>query len=281
MTPSNTPDGPLRFTVDGLAVVERDAPPWLPLAEYLREHLGLTGVKRGCDCGGCGACTIHLQLADGPRLAVLSCLVPLAVAHGYRLHTIHGLAPGRGELSPAQAALHERGAVQCGFCSPGAAMGMSADGSDPEQALQGHLCRCTGYLPMRAAARSLGRRKGTVSHGPVRPAPFRYTHQHTDWHRPASISELRQRLDEHPNALLLAGATDLGQDCSQIYEAPCVLLLDGVAELCGVERLGNRIRIGATTPLSWLLATPLEVAGALHDAVEGFATASVRNMATV
>ena len=146
-----SPDG-LRFRVDGVLVEEGSAPPWLPLAEYLREELGLTGVKLACGSGGCGACTVHLSLDSGPRMAVLSCCMPLAAVHGYQVWTVHGLSPNRERLHPAQAALHRQGAVQCGFCAPGAAMAMAADGVQPEAALHGHLCRCSGYVPMRLAA---------------------------------------------------------------------------------------------------------------------------------
>jgi xanthine dehydrogenase molybdopterin binding subunit len=271
-------DDEIRVVVDGVEFVEHHAPPWLPLAEYLRDSLGLTGVKRGCGCGGCGACTVHLQLPDGPRLAALSCLLPLAAAHGYRVHTVHGENP---RLAPAQAALHSHGAVQCGFCSPGAAMAMAADGTTPEQALQGHLCRCTGYLPLRNAAHSLRGGAWTEPTAPRRPVPFQYHHRHVTWTRPSSVAGLRALLAQHPDALLLAGATDLGQGTKRLREATEVVLLDGIAEICGVVRHGDKLRIGAATPLSWLMASLPEAPGALRDALARFATPSVRNLATV
>jgi len=118
------------------------------LIDYLRERLGLTGTKRGCDGGECGACTV---LVDGePRLA---CITLAARCDDHRVETIEGLAAG-GRLHRLQRAFHERLGTQCGFCTPG--MIMAAEGllrrvaaPSPDQvraALAGNLCRCTGYV---------------------------------------------------------------------------------------------------------------------------------------
>jgi 4-hydroxybenzoyl-CoA reductase subunit gamma len=118
------------------------------LLDHLRERLGLTGTKRGCDGGECGACTV---LVDGePRLA---CITLAASCDGRRVETIEGQAEG-GRLSRLQRAFHERLGTQCGFCTPG--MIMAAEAllrRDPlpseaaiREALSGNLCRCTGYV---------------------------------------------------------------------------------------------------------------------------------------
>jgi aerobic-type carbon monoxide dehydrogenase small subunit (CoxS/CutS family) len=120
---------------------------WETLLEVLREKLLLTGTKEGCGTGECGACTV---LVDGKP--VLACLMLAMNASGKTITTIEGLAV-RGELSPLQRAFVEFGAVQCGFCSPGmilSATALLAENRSPtreeiQKALEGNLCRCTGY----------------------------------------------------------------------------------------------------------------------------------------
>ncbi len=123
------------------------AKPGATLLDVLREEIGLTGTKRGCNMGDCGACTV---LIDGKPMN--ACLVLAADAQGRRIQTIEGLAAGGG-LHPLQRAFVERGAIQCGFCTPGMIMTAKAlidENPDPteedvKQALSGNLCRCTGY----------------------------------------------------------------------------------------------------------------------------------------
>ena len=121
--------------------------PRVVLLDALREHLGLTGTKKGCDQGQCGACTV---LIDGKR--VLSCFVLAAVADG-EITTIEGMAAADGTMHPMQAAFKDCHGLQCGFCTPG--MVLSAvdlcrqhpDASETEirEQLEGNICRCTGY----------------------------------------------------------------------------------------------------------------------------------------
>ena len=128
------------------------------LLEVLRERLRLTGAKLGCGEGECGACTV---LLDGEP--VCSCLVLAAGADGATVETVEGLEDERGRLHPVQAALVSEGAVQCGFCTPGAVVSAAAllreKGRPSEErvreALAGNLCRCTGYARMvRAVVRA-------------------------------------------------------------------------------------------------------------------------------
>ena len=135
-----------RFFVNG-RTVEVDAPPASRLTRVLRDHLGLTGTKVGCDAGDCGACTV---LLDGEQ--VCACLVPLGQVRGRAITTVEGLAENGG-LSRLQRAFHEHGAAQCGICTPGMLMAASTlldrprPPSEPEvlDAFGGVLCRCTGY----------------------------------------------------------------------------------------------------------------------------------------
>ncbi|MEN9396919.1 MAG: hypothetical protein RLZ81_1449 [Pseudomonadota bacterium] len=126
------------------------------LIDYLREQLGLTGTKQGCDGGECGACTV---LVDGrPRLACSTLAHQVA---GKRVETIEGLA-SQGQLSRLQAAFHEKLGTQCGFCTPGMVMASEAllrRNPNPSRdeiaaALAGNLCRCTGYVKIIESVQS-------------------------------------------------------------------------------------------------------------------------------
>ncbi len=136
----------IEFTINGRCE-NLPVEPLETLLTVIRDRLGLTGTKKGCDGGECGACTI---LLDGEP--VLSCLTPAVTVHGRTVTTIEGLAIN-GHLHRIQAAFIEKGAVQCGFCSPGMIMataGILAKNPHPNeteirQGLAGNLCRCTGY----------------------------------------------------------------------------------------------------------------------------------------
>ena len=124
------------------------------LLDALRDHIGLTGTKKGCDHGQCGACTVHV---DGRR--VLSCLTLAVMADGRRVTTIEGLAGSNGELHPMQQAFVDFDAFQCGYCTPGqimSAVGCVEEGhaETPEsirEYMSGNLCRCAAYPNIVAA----------------------------------------------------------------------------------------------------------------------------------
>jgi len=130
------------------------------LLEVLREDLGLTGTKRGCDLGTCGACTV---LIEGKPY--LSCLTLAVDVQGKKIVTIEGLAQD-GELHPLQKAFVEKGAIQCGFCTPGMILTAKAfldenlhpSEGDVKKAISGNLCRCTGYIKIVEAILSIAKR---------------------------------------------------------------------------------------------------------------------------
>ncbi|MEK1895271.1 MAG: (2Fe-2S)-binding protein [Rhizobium sp.] len=135
---------------------ELDVEPRVMLLDALREKLGLTGTKKGCDQGQCGACTVHV---DGKR--VLACLTLAAQVEGRHVTTIEGLAAENGDLHPVQTAFLEHDAFQCGYCTPGQIMSAVAciregrAGSDEEirEYMAGNLCRCGAYNHIVAAVR--------------------------------------------------------------------------------------------------------------------------------
>lgn len=137
------------------------------LLEVLREDLGCTGPKCGCDTGSCGACAV---LMEGEP--VLSCLVLAVTANGKEVFTVEGLAE-RAQMRALQQAFLEEGAVQCGFCTPGmlvAAYKLLSDNPRPTEgqiraALGGNLCRCTGYARIVAAVQAAARRLAEIPRG--------------------------------------------------------------------------------------------------------------------
>lgn len=144
---------PVRMTVNGTShTLTLD--PRSSLLDVLREHLALTGAKKGCDHGQCGACTVHL---DGRRVA--SCLTPAVQADGHAISTIEGLSPRDGPLHPMQQAFIDHDALQCGYCTPGQIMAAVAcvregHATSPEQIreyMSGNLCRCGAYVGIVAA----------------------------------------------------------------------------------------------------------------------------------
>ncbi|CAA7600559.1 2Fe-2S ferredoxin-type iron-sulfur binding domain protein [Acididesulfobacillus acetoxydans] len=158
----------LRFTVNGQKQV-LEVEPQARLLDVLREQLGLTGAKEGCGEGECGACTV---LVD--NLAVNSCLVLAHQARGRSVTTVEGLAPS-GKLDALQQAFIQKGAIQCGYCTPGMLMSAKAlllrkpkpTEEEIRMALAGNLCRCTGYVNILRAVQDAA---GTAESGEVRKA---------------------------------------------------------------------------------------------------------------
>ena len=139
--------------------------PRTTLLDALREHLHLTGSKKGCDHGQCGACTVHM---DGER--VLACLVLAVSAQGARITTIEGVAAPDGALHPMQAAFIEHDGFQCGYCTPGQIMsavacvreGHARTDEEIREYMSGNLCRCAAYPKIVAAIRQARGRMETA-----------------------------------------------------------------------------------------------------------------------
>jgi len=144
----------IALTVNGVRHT-REVETRLTLGDFLRHELGLTGTHLGCEHGVCGACTIHL---DGA--AVRSCILFAVQADGSEVTTVEGLARPDGTLHPVQQAFRDNHGLQCGFCTPGMQMTLTAflaenpapSEQDVREAIAGNLCRCTGYQGIVAAA---------------------------------------------------------------------------------------------------------------------------------
>jgi aerobic-type carbon monoxide dehydrogenase small subunit (CoxS/CutS family) len=139
-------------------VYERDVDARRLLVHFIRDDLELTGTHIGCDTGNCGACTIHL---DGQ--AVKSCMLLAVQVEGSKIGTVEGLA-GEGELTPLQQSFSAHHALQCGYCTPGMLMSAAAlleanprpTEDEAKTAIQGNICRCTGYQNIIEAIVSVG-----------------------------------------------------------------------------------------------------------------------------
>jgi xanthine dehydrogenase YagT iron-sulfur-binding subunit len=147
---------PVTLRINGMSRVV-GLEPRVSLLDALREHFGLTGSKKGCDQGTCGACTVWI---DGRR--VLACLTLAVAAEGHDIVTIEGLADG-GELHPMQQAFIEHDAFQCGYCTSGQIMsavklieeGNASSDEDIAEFMSGNICRCAAYPNIRAAIREV------------------------------------------------------------------------------------------------------------------------------
>jgi aerobic carbon-monoxide dehydrogenase small subunit len=141
--------------------IEYEVPARRLLVHFIRDDLGLTGTHIGCDTGNCGACTVHVDGAP-----VKSCMMLAVQAEGAKISTVEGLAAD-GELTTLQQAFNEHHALQCGYCTPGMLMSATAllarnprpSEEDVRYALQGNICRCTGYVNIVEAVVAAGEKR--------------------------------------------------------------------------------------------------------------------------
>ena len=198
--------------------VTTNSPGGMPVLDWIRNRHGLTGTKEGCREGDCGACTVVLgkYSPEGVKYSgVCSCLLPLAAVHRCHLVTIEGLSRG-GELTPFQQAFYDKGASQCGFCTPGMIMSLTGfllgerelTFENAIESLDGNICRCTGYAAVRRAVLS-------VLNSLPRPGESRLEMLMEEHHVPEyfrKVPALLQKIDERkpvPGETHTAGGTDL------------------------------------------------------------------------
>jgi xanthine dehydrogenase small subunit len=268
--------------------------------DWLR-GLGLTGAKEGCAEGECGACSVLLARpgVDTPTewTALNACLMPAAALAGQEVRTAEGLGTA-ADLHPVQHEMAVRGGSQCGYCTPGFVCSMAAeyyradrvpaDGTDGTNgfdlhALSGNLCRCTGYRPIRDAAFALGPPEpdDRLAARRQEPPPAVPAVRSAGVVRPADLAEALRVLDEHPGALVVAGATDTGVEANLRGARPeLTVLVDRLPELRPLDIGPDAVEIGAALSLS---EVERRLAGAvpLLDAVFAqFASRLIRNAAT-
>lgn len=247
----------IRFTLNGALREVTGVSPSTTVLDWLRAQR-LTGTKEGCAEGDCGACTVVLDRgsnATSRYQAINSCLMLLPQLDGLDVLTVEGISQG-GELHPVQKLLVETDGTQCGFCTPGFVMAMYAFAQSTEprndahihEALAGNLCRCTGYRAIVDACRriplpDLDPTSGASERGEV---ALRYASGEQFFFSPQSVDELLKLRAAHPDAIILAGGTDLGIRASKEREHfPKVIFTGKVLGLGEVRDDKNALVIGA------------------------------------
>lgn len=263
----------------------------MTVLEWLRTGARLTGTKEGCAEGDCGACTIlvaRLSNAGQPCWqAANACLMVMGQLDGCAVLTIEGIAAD-GRLSDAQQALLDADATQCGFCTPGVVLSMTAlqqDGAKPgtdaiHTALSGNLCRCTGYRAIVDACRDLPAAKLAV---PVDLPPPATEHRTVGeiFLSPATLEDLLALRARHPGAVLLAGGTDLGLLISKGGEHwPLTIATGGVAALHAVDELEDAVMIGGAATYSDALPALTRRIPAFASLVRRMGSPQIRNVGT-
>jgi xanthine dehydrogenase small subunit len=292
MTTYRQPDSAcLELHVNGRKLRAEGVAPQATLLDVLRSQ-GLTGVKEGCAEGECGACTVVLVRPRGERsayTAVNSCLLFAAMAVGQEILTVEGLAAG-GELAEAQRAMAAGGGSQCGYCTPGFVMSLFAEqyrpgrtGACDPHAMGGNLCRCTGYRPIRDAALALGAPASDAFAARLaRPAPVLGAIETRGFYRPETLGECFSLLERHPEARLVAGATDLAVDSNLRGRRFATLIsLEALAELRTFDDGSDAVEIGAGLTLSEIAELWRGAPAVWKEWLPLFASPLIRNRATL
>lgn len=290
--------------------------PTLTLLDYLRDHRALTGTKEGCNEGDCGACTVLLghyePLSETIQYrAVNACITLLPAVHRHWVVTVEDLSDGPNSLHPVQSAMVQHHGSQCGFCTPGFVMSLAAmhlDGAAPEAAetyIAGNLCRCTGYGPILEAAKdSVGAPRDPAFTAKEETAKswfrsltpdtglFYETKAATSAHdagsgeiydAPVSLKALLQARAERPDAVLVAGTTELGLWLNKdLQDFPDLISTTRVPEMTAVtfQPDGTLVIGGAATyEQAWPLLRQVIPEG--QDWFDRFASKHIRQQATI
>lgn len=294
----------IQFLLNNRLKTETSLDPNLTVLNYLRNHQQRCGTKEGCGSGDCGACTVTLGKVVAGRMqyqTVNSCLTLVSSLQGKQLITVEDLKQGRALHSVQQAMVDCHGS-QCGYCTPGFVMSLftlqkNSKGWNPhhaEQALAGNLCRCTGYRPIMEAAQQACEK----------PAADRFTADEIALVQrlqelnndevqtlegngrrcfmPKTVMLLAALYEQHPDAYLLAGGTDLTLQITQQYQRlPLLIALEQVTELAGCSEDEDDFRLGAAAPLHHCYHFLADKIPAFSDALERFASLQVRNQGTL
>ncbi len=268
----------VRFLLNGETVELSDVAPTETLLDWLREQRGLTGTKEGCNEGDCGACTVMITDTDGAR-ALNACILFLPQLDGKAVRTVEGIAGPDGTLHPAQSAMIDYHGSQCGFCTPGFIVSMATAHTngdrDHDDQLAGNLCRCTGYAPIIRAAEAI---KTAAVPDWMRDRPPAAVRSYS----PTSSDELAALLEKHPDATLIAGATDVGLWVTkQMQDLTDAVFLHQCEDMKVIESTSSGLWIGAMADM----VRVGKALGPLHpsyaELIRRYGSTQVRNAATI
>jgi xanthine dehydrogenase small subunit len=290
-----------RILLNGAPTELGGVSPMMTLLDWLRGPGRLTGTKEGCAEGDCGACTVVVEKPrpDGKldRVAINACLTMVGQVDGLGIRTVEGLVAPDGTLHPVQAAFVKTGGTQCGFCTPGfvmAAYAFAASGEPAEtarihDALAGNLCRCTGYRSIVEAIAAVA----PLARDPVEEPAAKFSSMgraaQTCFETPADRFDAPRTLAEavalrarFPQAMLLAGGTDLGLLVSRERQSiPHIIHLGGVAELGVIDESADALTIGAAVTYTAAKTVLLRHYPALADYLVRLGSRQIRNMGTI
>jgi xanthine dehydrogenase small subunit len=293
----------LRFRFRGLDIALDAFDPRRTLLDWLREDRRATGTKEGCAEGDCGACTIILRRLVGGQIThepVNACILLLGQVDGAEILTVEDLAQG-GALHPVQQAMVEHHGSQCGFCTPGIVMSLAVlheTGSRPvsrqavDDALAGNLCRCTGYRPIVDAAFAamearpclIGDEIGTrdALAGLVDDRDLFVGDESRFFAAPATLDAACALAQSHPDATILAGATDIGLWITKaLRDLPRVIWLGRVAELKSIVETGDHLHLGAMVSHAGAMEHLARLDPDLGELMRRFGSPQVRASGTV
>ncbi|MDV7142324.1 xanthine dehydrogenase small subunit [Tropicimonas sp. TH_r6] len=279
----------IAFRLNG-KVVRADAPPTRTLLDWLREERGLTGTKEGCNEGDCGACTVMLRDGDGPARALNACILLLPQLAGKSITTVEGLSGPNGERHPVQQEMITHHGSQCGFCTPGFVMSMATahlnGARDFDDRLAGNLCRCTGYAPIVAAAEAAADTPPpdwfAAPSEPVPEGARPDAGEEAGLGLPSSSDELARWYEAHPEATLIAGATDIGLWITKhLQEIGPLAFLSGCDDLRHVEITDTELRLGAMVTIADLHRLMANRHPGVAEMLRRFASAQIRDAATI
>jgi len=296
----------IRFLRRGRMVKLTNVSPTLTLLDYLRLTERATGTKEGCAEGDCGACTVVLRRLRGERLCyepVNACILFAGQADGCEIITVEDLARDGG-LHPVQQALVDQHGSQCGFCTPGFVMALFAlyhrgDGKPVDRTqvndwIAGNLCRCTGYRPITdaglAACAAPANDQFSANEDTARQA-LSALHDSEDlfvgtkerfFAAPASIPALAKLCVVHPDARLVAGATDVGLWVTkQLHDIPKVIWLGRVRHFDEIEDRRDAVSFGAMVTHAEAMSYLAAIDRDLGELMRRFAGHQIRSAGTV
>ena len=273
------------FLLNGTPVRIEGEAPTRTLLDWLREVRGLKGTKEGCNEGDCGACTVMVTDAEGSK-ALNACILFLPQLHGKAVRTVEGVSGPKGEMHPVQSAMVAHHGSQCGFCTPGFVVSMAVahlnGARDHDDQLAGNLCRCTGYAPIVRAAEAAAGEAVPEWMVSDRSAVAAFAAGEAGVFRPSDSDALAEWYVANPDAVLVAGATDVGLWVTkQLRELRPVAFLNGVEDLKGIEVQGGQLHVGACVTISALREAVKDRLPSFGELLRRYASVQVRNAATI